>query len=82
MPTDFEQNRARYAAERAIVFDSIEQFTVWALLVLRNYRQLAFHYLPLGEARPSEEKIVGILRARTRSFQCEERAVVPLADTP
>ena len=64
MPHDFESNRATYAREGAIVFEGIDFFLVWALLMLGNYRGLARHYVPLDGRTPSEDEIIALLRSR------------------
>jgi fatty acid desaturase len=68
MPSDFEASRAEYARQGALVFEGIDFFGVWALLMLRNYDALAKRIVPLGDERPSHEEIVATLRARTRPF--------------
>jgi fatty acid desaturase len=68
MPADFENNRALYAREGAIVFEGIDFFAVWALLMFQRYASLARHYVVLDGARPSEEEIIALLRSRTRAF--------------
>ena len=65
MPGDFESNRELYAREGAIVFKGIDFFIVWALLMVRSYRQLARHYVSLDGQPRSEEEIAALLRART-----------------
>ena len=66
MPADFEQNLARYASEGAIVFEGIDFFGVWLLLMLGRFDALARRYVHLdGQPRPQAE-IVALLRARTR----------------
>ena len=66
MPGDFSQNLGAYAREGAIVFEGIDFFQVWLYLMLGRYRALARRYVPLGEARPTEDEIVALLRSRTR----------------
>ena len=67
MPADFEANRKRYAQERAIVFDEgIDHFMVWLLLMMKQYKVLARHYVTLDGDRPSDEAIVALLKSRTR----------------
>jgi fatty acid desaturase len=69
MPGDFESNRELYAREGAIVFQGIDFFGVWGLLMLQRYRSLARHYVALEGATPlSEDEIVVLLRARTQAF--------------
>ncbi len=67
MPADFEANRKKYAQERAIVFDEgIDHFMVWTLLMLKQYKTLARHYVTLDGERPSDEQIIALLKSRTR----------------
>ncbi len=69
MPADFEANRKRYALERAIVFDEgVDHFMVWVLLMLKQYKVLARHYVTLDGERPSDEAIIALLRSRTRAI--------------
>jgi hypothetical protein len=70
MPADFEANRKKYALERAIVFDEgIDHFMVWLLLMTKQYKVLARHYVTLDGERPSDEEIIALLRLRTRPIQ-------------
>jgi hypothetical protein len=67
MPADFEANKKRYARERAIVFDEgLDQFTVWMLLMAKQYKVLARHYVTLDGERPSDDEIIALLKLRTR----------------
>ena len=66
MPDDFLSNRARYAAEGAVVFEGIDYFQIWVLLMLKRYNVLARHFVDLGERPRSRREIVELLRARTR----------------
>jgi hypothetical protein len=65
MPTDFQDNVTTYAEERAIVFDRLDFFLVWLFLMLGRYDWLARRYVHLGEVRPPDEEIIGLLRTRT-----------------
>jgi fatty acid desaturase len=65
MPGDFLANIEKYEAEKAIVFDKLDFFLVWLFLMLGRYDWLAKRYVHLGEVRPSEEEIIGLLRTRT-----------------
>jgi hypothetical protein len=65
MPEDFRQNLSTYEAERAIVFEGLDFFLVWAALMVRGYDWLARRYVHLGDERPSREEIVSLLRTRT-----------------
>ncbi len=68
MPGDFERNIARYHAEGAVVFEGIDFFQVWALLMTRNYRALAKHYVSLDGSPKDEAKIIEHLKTRTRAI--------------
>jgi hypothetical protein len=74
MPADFEKNRARYAKEGAIVFEGIDFFMIWALLMMKSYRTLAKHFVDLGEVRRSEEEIIALLKSRTQRFETVPKA--------
>jgi hypothetical protein len=68
MPGDFLENVERYRTERAIVFRSLDYFSIWALLMSRQYRLLSRFYVELDTARPkSQPEIVALLRARTQA---------------
>src|SRR6202012_290442 len=41
LPEEFDRNRERYVAENAIVFQGIDFFQVWFLLMTRQYGVLA-----------------------------------------
>lgn len=66
MPEDFQRNVATYAAEEAIVFTGLDNFGVWALLMLGRYDSLAQHFVELGERPRSTQEIIALLKARTR----------------
>jgi fatty acid desaturase len=66
MPEDFRANVATYATERAIVFQGVDFFGVWFMLMLRRYDWLARRLVSLdGQARTEEENIA-FLRSRTQ----------------
>ena len=66
MPEDFQRNLGAYAREGAIVFQGIDFFGVWAMLMLRRYDWLARRVVRLDERVRSEAEIIEILRTRTR----------------
>ena len=59
LPAEFEQNRETYGREDAIVFDGIDLVQVWFLLITRQHRALARHFvrLPGAPARSDDEAI-------------------------
>jgi len=66
MPSDFATNVDRYRDEGAVVFDGIDYFQIWALLMLKRYDALAKRYVDLGGAGRSRDEIAALLRTRTR----------------
>jgi len=69
MPVEFQANRARYAAEGAIVFEGLDFFGIWALLMAKQYGILAKHYVDLRGESPSREEIIALLRSRTKRIE-------------
>ena len=66
MPGDFRASLATYARERAIVFEGVDFFGVWMMLMLRRYDWLSRRVVALdGEPRP-EREIIEFLRSRTQ----------------
>ena len=66
MPTDFLRKRSLYASEDAVVFEGIDYFQVWALLMAKRYDVLARCFVDLREERRSDEVIVELLRHRVQ----------------
>lgn len=69
LPTDFVDNRERYHKEGAIVFEGVDFFQVWLMLMLKQYKGLAKRYVYLGEGeRPSDEEIIALFKERLRAI--------------
>lgn len=66
LPGDFEANRATYAREGAIVFQGIDFFGVWVLLMLKQYGALAKRYVELDGRGRSLAEIEALLRERVK----------------
>lgn len=66
MPVEFQQNLARYAEERAIVFHGVDFFMVWAFLMLKRYDWLAKRVVSLDDKPRTQQEIIAMLRERTR----------------
>jgi len=65
MPGDFLANVARYEEEKALVFDGVDFFIVWLMLMGKRYTWLARRYVTLGATRPSDDELVALMRERT-----------------
>lgn len=64
MPEDLQRNLGTYHKEGALIFDGVDFFVIWLWLMLGRYNWLARRYVHLGEVRPSEQEIIGVLRQR------------------
>lgn len=66
-PTEFVANQAEYGRQDAIVFDGIDFFQVWALLMVGAWKTLARHFVQLpGAPVRKEEEIIAFLKSRTQ----------------
>ncbi len=65
MPIDFQENKAQYAHENAIVFEGIDYNGVWFNLMLKRYQKLADHFVNVGNRFKSDEEIIAMLKSRT-----------------
>lgn len=66
MPEDFQRDRANYEKNDAIVFEGLDNFTVWLFLMLKRYDVLAKHFVELREKPRSHDEVVALLKERTR----------------
>lgn len=66
-PAEFEENKARYASEDAIIFSGIDFFQVWVYLMTKRYRTLASHYVRLpGAPERSDSEVIQLFKDRLR----------------
>jgi fatty acid desaturase len=68
MPTDFMKNISRYAEKNAIVFQGIDFFYIWLLLMTKNYNRLAAGFVDLNHTHTNRNDIIAFLKSRTRKF--------------
>jgi hypothetical protein len=66
MPGDFARNVATYDAEGAIVFEGVDFFAVWLMLMLGRYDWLAARVVQLGAAPRTGVETEAFLRSRTQ----------------
>lgn len=68
-PGQFESNLDAYAAEGAIVFEKIDFFMVWVLLMTKRWSSLARAYVQLpGAPERDAEQVIALLKERVRPF--------------
>jgi fatty acid desaturase len=68
MPEEFLDHRETYAREGAIVFEGLNYYRIWFLLMTKQYRVLARHSIDLAGRRHSEDETIEMLRQRTTKF--------------
>jgi hypothetical protein len=66
MPVEFNATSATYAKEDAIIFEKVDFFLVWAMLMVKRYDWLARFYVNVGQPERSRAELVEFLRERTR----------------
>jgi fatty acid desaturase len=65
LTTEFAQNREKYGREDAVVFDGIDLVGIWFLLVTRQHRKLARHFVQLpGAPARSDDEVIALFRRR------------------
>lgn len=65
LPREFEQNRETYGRQDAIVFDGLDFFQVWLLLMLGQHGRLARRVVKLpGAPERTHEETIAWLRSR------------------
>ena len=69
MPADFLAKREEMIAQRSLVFEKLDYFMVFALLMLKRHRTLAKFVVQLDPNNPvSEEEILALFERRLRPF--------------
>ncbi|MEO5675700.1 MAG: fatty acid desaturase [Chitinophagales bacterium] len=68
MASDFCANRQHYAEQHAIVFEGIDFFGVWLMLMMKRYDLLAKCFVNIGQVHHSEEELIRFLKSRTRKI--------------
>jgi hypothetical protein len=64
MPVEFEKNIETYVKERAFVFEGIDFFQVWLLLMLKQYKSLARRIVHIDGNQRSIDETVELLKTR------------------
>jgi fatty acid desaturase len=68
-PAQFEATLEEYGRKDAIVFEGVDFFTVWLLLMTKRWKRLARAFVQLpGAPLRDEEAIVALLKMRVRAF--------------
>jgi len=65
LPEELETNKRTYGEQDAIIFEGIDFFQVWLLLMLKQYRFLASRFVQLpGAPERDEDQIIALLKSR------------------
>jgi fatty acid desaturase len=68
-PAEFERNVADYVRNDSVVFEGLDFFQVWLLLMAGNWSRLARAFVRLpGAPRRTDAEVVAFLRSRVRPF--------------
>ena len=70
-PDEFMRNIERYRQENASIFEGVDFFQVWMLLMAKNYKGLAERMVDLGEPRTIDQKIA-LIRQRIQPIPPSE----------
>jgi hypothetical protein len=80
MPGDLLASQAEYAQKGALVFEGIDFFGIWLMLMLKQHRALARRVVHLGDGpAPSLDEVEATLRRRLRRFEAAELAALVAA---
>ena len=50
------------------MFEGVDYFVIWFLLMTKQYGTLAKHYVDLSGTNPSKQEIIQLLRERTKKI--------------
>jgi fatty acid desaturase len=64
MPSEFLANQQKYIDNRAIVFEEIDFFIVWFILMVKRYDWLAYYFVNLGGVYKSDDEVIAMLKKR------------------
>jgi hypothetical protein len=80
---EFARNHEKYGREDAVVFDRIDLPGIWLLLVTRQHRKLARHFVRLpGAPARTEDEVIALLRRRLMPIRNWTRAPSVRATRP
>jgi fatty acid desaturase len=66
LPGEFVKNKDKYAQSKAIVFEKLDFFVIWFLLMTKNYKAMSDKFVQLDSTYPSTEaEITAFLKVRT-----------------
>jgi len=69
---ELEDNLDKYIENDSIIFEEIDFFLVWLLLMLKRYDTLADHFVELRDEPRSKEEIIALMKRRLQKFPPEK----------
>ncbi|KAI8920448.1 fatty acid desaturase-domain-containing protein [Entophlyctis helioformis] len=70
-PQHFVDSAEKYREQTVIVFKDIDFHGIWCLLMIKDYKTMARHFVQIGEPKMSEEEVMDFLKARTKRMTPE-----------
>jgi len=65
-PIDFQKNLKDYKLNDSVIFDGLDYFQIFFLLMIKNYKKLAAHFVIFDDGFNSEDEVISFLKARTQ----------------
>ncbi|MET0385884.1 MAG: fatty acid desaturase [Polyangiales bacterium] len=72
MPGDFEAKRERYIAHDAIVFEGVDYFMIWLMLMTKQYGALANRFVDLRDTPREKSEIIALMQRRLKPIAVAE----------
>ena len=72
MPGNFLQNLDKYRKNDVIIFEGLDYFQIWFLLMIKNYKFLAKRFVSVSESPRTQQEIIDFLKKRTRKFDIQQ----------
>lgn len=69
MPGELQKNIEKYKQNNAIIFQGVDFFVIWFLLVTKSYKTLASKYVDIRQEFSNQEEIIAMLKTRIARFE-------------
>ena len=66
MPDDFVETMDQYRDEGAVIFEGIDYFQIWVMLMLKRHDWIADRFVDLQDEKRSKQEIVAFMRQRLK----------------
>ncbi|MDH3456788.1 MAG: fatty acid desaturase [Gemmatimonadota bacterium] len=80
MPADMLAKREQMIANQSLVFQKIDYFVIFLMLMFKRYRMLAKYHVNLDPSRPvTEDEVISLIKRRVKKFDREQLATIRAA---